>query len=151
MSGAMFPSYNSGKVIGEINWLEPMIIKSENMTAPLAYSEDIVIPINRQEINEFIFGTYFAQSTSTSTEVGINQILDYYSSSVNKEFKNLIGFFRQTEVGNEFKLSIDTLLDKYVIFKIVSEQEKSFVIKFGVSYKITSNRSASLALRFGWR
>lgn len=154
MSGAMFPSYNSGKVIGEINWLEPITIVPINqpMSIPQAISDNIVIPINRKDLNEFYFG-FALKSSTKSSEVAttINDLLFINSSEQNYENENTVCFLRKMNIGKAMSFYKKGSTIDRMLLKLVSEDEGKFVIQISAISSISGSYYLSSTFLIGWR
>lgn len=153
MSGAMYPTYNAGKVIGEINWFEPIILKGTvKETYSAIETTDIVIPINRKDINDIFLGYCGKFNSNSAPDIQLNQIVDFVSGQSNVSTMDILGFLKQGEIGAIFSLRppTSTTDNRYFIF-LISEQKNSFVIRLKYSVNSSTAYYVSASFIFGWR
>lgn len=152
MSVGVFPQYNSGKVIGEINWLEPISVSATtSSTYPKIFSDEIVIPINRKDLNEVYFGFWLDKTSSANELVDIAKIERIDSSEQNNESANIVGFLRKTEIGTMLEIRSIANTEKYMSFILISEQANSFVIQLKFRYNTSTNMYIAGIAKLGWR
>lgn len=153
MSGAMFPSYNSGKVIGEINWLDFIYVETAKASSyATIYTPDMVIPVNRKDINEIFLG-FVCGGGSSITTFTKNDIVNYVSSESNTDCLNILAFIRDAEIGSSLRISCNGYsLSTYQSFlTIVSETNDSVIVNFSLKYMSSNAYHANLGFRMGWR
>lgn len=151
MSGAMFPTYNNGRVIGEINWLEPICIISELSSYPTATSKNIIIPINREDINEFYIVWGANNQTDkivTAKNIGIKNA---YSSIKNPSQNDIVGYIKKADLGGSLYIISDGVECYHISIYLISEQANSFVIKVQISFSTITSCYAAGKVILGWR
>lgn len=139
MSGAMFPTYNAGKVIGEINWIYDTVAATGNVVGSAGIKE-IVIPINRNEINEIVFSTNYTDSIAKKFSY-------FYSSESNQQNRNYALSLRQMSVGSVLFSESVTQMYSFQI-SLLSETNDSFILK--ISYGKQDYRK-NAEFMIGWR
>lgn len=153
MSLWKYPQTNAGKVIGEINWIDFIYVATDkSISYPTITTPDIVIPINRKEINEIFLG-YICYGGSTITTYTKDDIIDYVSSESNVDGLNILAFIRDAEIGSSIRLSCNgySLSSYQTYLKLVSETNDSIIVNFRFKYMSSNSYYASLGFRMGWR
>ena len=137
MSAWQFPQVNTGKIIGEMNW-DSASLYCPSKTSLVDYvTHDFVIPINRNEINEFAIC-----GTTSSKEVTEDNFVSFDSSENNSKGKNYALSIRKMTVGNViYSDSVSGSWNFYL--RLLSEQENSFVVQFQYAQK-SSNAYAGI-------
>lgn len=150
MSGAMFPNYNSGKVIGEINWLlEKSGVTNDYVSTGIKEEiAEVIVPINRKDLNEFVFG--YARATSSTA----NLVLKYSSETQNDMFDNIVYFLRNSSIGDPIYIKDrgSGSFSTYFSIEIISETEKEFILKiYAFGTTSSSNYNCYYKIAVGYR
>ena len=142
MSAWQFPQVNTGKIIGEMNWDSASLYCPTRTNLYDFVTHDFIIPINRNEINEFAIS-----GTTSSKEVTDDNLYSFDSSDNNSKGKNYALSIRQMTVGNiVYSSGISGSYNFYLI--LLSEQENSFVLQFQYAQK---SSNAYAGIKIGWR
>ena len=153
MSGAMFPTYNSGKVIGEINWLDLISIKSgSSKTYNEVETDNIIFPINKQELNEIYIGINGGSCSSYDDLLTKDSIPSYFSSEQNIELTNIVAFLRDCNAGQQLEFTdLNGSTNNRLYIKVISYKSNNFIIKLRYKYNNSSNTYIRFVVSLGWR
>ena len=145
----MYPTYNSGKVLGKINWLLEKSSKTKETLTSSQYEEiaEIVIPINRKDLNEFVFG--HCKTTNSSA----NLTLKYSSETQNDMFENIVYFLRNASIGDRIyvKNRGSSVFETDFFINIISETENEFIIKIAIYGSSSSSYMQYYKIAVGYR
>ncbi|MDY5168617.1 hypothetical protein [Dielma fastidiosa] len=153
MSVGIFPQYNAGKVIGEINWFDLIAVKSgASKTYNEVETDNIIFPINKHELNEIYIGFNGGSCTSSDGLLAKDSIPSYFSSEQNMELTNIVAFLRDCNVGQqlEFKDLLGTTRNRLYI-KLISYGNDNFIIRLRYKYNDSSNTYIRFVVSLGWR